>query len=84
MIVFVVTAAVVVVVIVVVVPVAVVDNNVMPGPRRSLCSQSLPSLLFRCFLRRHWRCLRRPMAAVSPVDAVSVSAAAATYQLPWS
>jgi hypothetical protein len=29
-----------------------------------------------CFLLRHCRCLRRPTAAASAVDAVSVSAAA--------
>ncbi len=40
----------VVVVIVVVVPVAIVDNDAMPGPRRSLRRWSLPSLLSRCFL----------------------------------
>jgi hypothetical protein len=84
MIVFVVTAAVIIIVIVVVVPVAVVDNNMMPGLRYSLCSWLLPSLLSRYFLQRHWRCLCRPTAAASAVDAVSVSAAAATYQPPWS
>ncbi len=77
MIVFVVTAVVIVVVIVVIVPVTVVDNNVMPGPHPSLCSRSLPSLLSRCFLRHHWRCLRCLMAAASTVNAVSVSMAAA-------
>ena len=40
----------VVVVILVVVPVAIVDNDAMPGPRRSLRRRSLPSLLSRCFL----------------------------------
>ncbi len=84
MIVFVVTAAIVVVVIIVIVPVAVVDNNAMPSPCRSLCCRSLPSLLSQCFLGCHWRCLRHPTAAASAVDAVSVSAAAATYQPPWS
>ncbi len=84
MIVFVVTAAVVIVVIVVVVPVAIIDNDVMPGPRRSLRSRSLPSLSSRCSLQRHWQCLRRPTAAASAVNAVSVFAAAATYQPPRS
>jgi hypothetical protein len=50
MIVFVITAAIIVVVIEVVVPVAIVDNDAMPGPRRSLCCRLLPSLLSRCFL----------------------------------
>jgi hypothetical protein len=45
MIVFVVTAAVVVFMIEVIVPVTVVNNNAMPGPRRSLCCRLLPSLL---------------------------------------
>ncbi len=84
MIVSVVTAAVVVVLIEVVVPVAIVNNDAMPSPSCSLCRRSLPSLLSRCFLRRHWQCLLRPTAAASAVDAVSVSAAAATYQPPWS
>jgi hypothetical protein len=61
MIVVVVTVAAVVVVIVVIVPVAVVDNNVKPGPRCSLRRQLSLSLLFRCFLRRHCRCLRGPL-----------------------
>ncbi len=76
--------------IVVVKPVAVVNNDAMPGPRHSLCRRSLPSLLSR-FLRRHCWCLRHPTAAASAVDAaaasavdtVSVSAAAAIYQPPW-
>ena len=37
-----------------------------------------------CFLRCHCRCLRRPTAAASGVDVVSVTAAAATCQPPWS
>jgi hypothetical protein len=45
MIAFVVTAAVVIIVIKVIVPVAAVDNDAMPGPRRSLCCQSLLSWL---------------------------------------
>ena len=40
----------VVVMIVVVVPVAIVDNNRMPGLCQSLRCRSLPSLLSRCFL----------------------------------
>jgi hypothetical protein len=84
MIVIIVTVAIVVVVIVIVVPVAAINNDAMPGPRCSLCCQSLPSLLSRCFLRRHCRCLRCPTASASAVDVVSVSAAAATYQPPWS
>jgi hypothetical protein len=50
MIVFVVTAAAVVFVIEVIIPVAVVNNDAMPGPRRSLRRRLLPSLLSRCFL----------------------------------
>jgi hypothetical protein len=84
MIVIVVTAAIVIVVIIVIVPVALVNNDAMPSPRCSLCCRSLPSLLSRFFLRRHCRCIRRPTATASAVNAVSVSAAAATYQLPWS
>jgi hypothetical protein len=41
-------------------------------------------LLSRCFLCHHCQCLRRPTAAASAVGVVSVSAAAATYQPPWS
>ncbi len=84
MIVFVVTAAAIVVMIIVVVPVAVINNDVMPRPRCSLRSQSLPTLLSLCFLQCPWQCLRRPTAADSAVNAVSASAAAATYQPPWS
>ncbi len=77
-------AAITVIVIEVIVPVAIIDNNTMPGPRRSLHCRSLPSLLSQCFLRRHWRCLHRPTAAASAINVFSVSAAAATYQPLWS
>ncbi len=49
------------IVIVVVVPVTIVDNDAMPGPRRSLCRQSLPSLLSRCFLAGVSVARRRPL-----------------------
>ncbi len=45
---------------------------------------SSPTTQCLCFLRRHCRCLRRPTAAASVLDVVSVTAAAATCQLPWS
>ncbi len=75
----------VLVVIVVVKLVAVVDNNAMPGPRRSLHHQSLPSLL-SCFLCHHCWCLCHSTAAAFAVNAaaafavntVSVSVAADT------
>ena len=72
----VVTVAVVVVLIVIAILVAAVDNDAVPGLRRILRRRSSSSLLSRCFLRRHCRCLR--------LDVVAVSAAAATYQPPWS
>ena len=79
----------VVVVIVVVVPVAIVNNNAMPGPRQSLCCRFVAIIvvpMFPCW------CLRRlttaaasavDVAAAYAIDAVSDSAAAATYQPPW-
>jgi hypothetical protein len=82
MIVIVVTAAVVIVMIVIIVPATVLNNDVMPGPCRSFHCRSLSSLLSQCFLHRHCRCLRRPTATASTIDAVSVSTAAATYQPP--
>ncbi len=84
MIFFVVTVAVVVLVIIIAVSVAVVDNNVVPHPRCSLRCRSLPSMLSRCFLRHHCRCLHRPAAAPSAINVVAFSAAAATYQPLWS
>jgi hypothetical protein len=49
------------VVIVVVVPVAIVDNEAMPGPRQSLRRWSLPSLLFQCFLAAVSATRQRPL-----------------------
>jgi hypothetical protein len=61
------------------------STDAVPGPpRHSLRCWSSPSLLSRYFLRRHCHCLRRPTAAASAIDVVAVSAAAATYLLPWS
>jgi hypothetical protein len=81
----------VLVAIVIVKPVVVVNNDAMPGPRRSLHCRSLPSL-FSCFLHCHCWCLCHltvadsaiDAAAASAIDTVSVSAAAAIYQPPWS
>ena len=70
--------------IVVVVPVAVADNQAMPGPRHSPCRQSLHLFLSQCFLCHHCQRLHHLTAAASTVGVVSVSAAAATYQPPWS
>ncbi len=51
----------VIIVILVVVPVVIVDNDAMPGPCRSLCRRSLPSLLSRCFLAGVSAAQRRPL-----------------------
>jgi hypothetical protein len=61
--------------------VAVVDNDPMPGPHRSLCCWSLPSLLSRCFLHIHCQCLCLRTAAASAVSVASFSAAAATVDV---
>jgi hypothetical protein len=63
----------VVVVIVVVVPVAIVDNDVMPGLRRSLCRRSLLSLLSQCFLVGVSAAQRRPLFPPSMWPLLSLS-----------
>jgi hypothetical protein len=60
-----------------VLPVAVIDDNAMPGPHCHLCCQLLPSLLSCCFCHHHCcQYLRGPADAASPVNMASFSCGA--------